>query len=101
MYYSDDAMSDDAATFVSIADDLPNVPVYSILISRVKSDIVLAGTEFGVWSYSLSTGGVWNSENAVVGNVPIFDIKKTGSVPPDVMPFTLVHMAVAIGGAFP
>ena len=76
VYYSDDAMSDDAATFVSIADDLPNVPVYSILISRSNPDIVLAGTEFGVWSYSLSTGGVWNSENAVVGNVPVFDIKE-------------------------
>lgn len=76
VFYSDNALDNDAATFTSIADGLPNIPVYSILIEEYDSDKVLAATEFGVWSYSISAGGDWTQENSVIGSVPVLDMRE-------------------------
>lgn len=76
VWHSTNALDNDAATFVSIADDLPNVPVFDVLMHRYNSDVILAATEFGVWSYNVATGGEWNQEGAEIGNVPVFEIRE-------------------------
>jgi hypothetical protein len=76
IFYSDNALSNDDATFTSIADELPNIPVYGVLLESYSDEHVLAATEFGVWSYNLSTGGAWTQEATNLGGVPVLEIRE-------------------------
>lgn len=84
VWTSANALDGDAAVFncVSDAGSLPNIPVYDILVHAADPDKLLIGTEFGVWSYSISGGGSWTQENGAVGggvgpgNVPVFEIRE-------------------------
>lgn len=84
VWYSDNCLDDDAAIFECLSDAgaLPNIPVFDILMHVQDNDKLLIGTEFGVWSYSISGGGDWTQETGSIaggvgpGNVPIFEISE-------------------------
>ncbi len=84
VWYAGNALSNDAATFQCISDAgvLPNIPVYDILMHVGDNDKLLIATEFGIWSYSVSSGADWTQENSSVeggvgpGNVPVFEIRE-------------------------
>lgn len=84
VWYASNALDDDAATFTCISDAsaLPNIPAYDILIHVTDPDKILLATEFGVWSYSISSGADWTQETGSVdsgvgpGNVPVFEIRE-------------------------
>lgn len=84
VWVSEDALSNDAATFTCVSDGgaLPNIPVYDILVHVADPDKLIIGTEFGVWSYSISSGAAWTQESAGKdgsvgpGNVPVFEVRE-------------------------
>jgi len=77
VYYSDNALDDDAAVFTSISSgNLPNIPVFDILVHSYDNDWIVAATEFGVWTYNVSAGGDWVQETAVAGSVPVFEVRE-------------------------
>ncbi|MBC8173662.1 MAG: T9SS type A sorting domain-containing protein [Chitinophagales bacterium] len=76
VWHSADALADSAATFVSVADNLPNIPVFDVEMRRTDHDVILAATEFGIWSYDVSVGGDWTQESDLIGNVPVFEIRE-------------------------
>lgn len=58
--------------------DLPLIPVYDIEIDANDPNLVLIGTEFGIWaSKDVSASSVeWTDENNSLTYVPIFDIRQ-------------------------
>ena len=84
VWYSADALNGDAAVWECISDggSLPNIPVYDILMHVTDQDKLLIATEFGIWSYSISSGGEWTQESMGFeggvgpGNVPVFEIRE-------------------------
>jgi len=84
VWFTDNCLSDDAAVFQCLSDGgaLPNIPVYDILMHVTDNDKLIIGTEFGVWSYSITSGGDWTQENGAVaggvgpGNVPVFEVRE-------------------------
>jgi len=65
-------------TLVGIAGNLPNnnfFPVYGAVIDRLDPNLILIGTEYGV--YGTDDGGTsWTDQNGTLGNVPVFDIRQ-------------------------
>jgi hypothetical protein len=88
VWYTDNALDGDAAIWecVSDGDALPDIPAYDILMHVTDPDKLLLATEFGVWSYSVSSGGDWTPEPMGItageetlvgpGNVPVFEIRE-------------------------
>ncbi len=84
VWYTENGLEDDLAIFDCLSDAgaLPNIPAYDIIILATDADKLLLGTEFGIWSYSLSSGGDWTQENGNVaggvgpGNVPVFEVRE-------------------------
>lgn len=84
VWYSSDALANDAAVWDCISDGgkLPNIPAYDVLLHVTDPDKILIATEFGIWSYSLSSGADWTQENTGAdggvgpGNVPVFEIRE-------------------------
>lgn len=76
VYYSTDALDNDAADFTGIAGQLPNIPVFDVLIESYNPDVILAATEYGVWSYNVASGGEWTQETSIIGNVPVLEIRE-------------------------
>lgn len=76
VYYSDNALGD--MDFVSIQEDLPEMPVYDLTIaSKGLQRILIAGTEMGIWAYELTsnvTGGTWTNESGILNNIQVFDV---------------------------
>ncbi len=58
--------------------DLPAIPVYDAEIDRSNPDIILLGTEFGVWATSdaAASGVAWTDENNELSYVPVYDIRQ-------------------------
>ncbi len=76
VFYTENAL-DNNPTFTSIDGDLPKVPVYASLISdtaEAGKDLVLLGTEYGVYSTTNidGTSTSWVKETSMP-NVPVFD----------------------------
>lgn len=63
------------STFINISNNLPNIPVYSCVISAYNSDHYIIGTEFGVFA-SEDGGATWHEENAGVGRVPVYNVRQ-------------------------
>jgi hypothetical protein len=63
-----------AAQAKNISGDLPSFPVYTAEIDQENPNIVLIGTDFGVWScQDVEAPSVeWANENATLSNTPIF-----------------------------
>ena len=84
VWITDNCLDGDAATFECVADggSLPNIPVYDILLLSSDNDKLLIATEFGIWSYSISSGSPWTLENGFVvgeigpGFVPVFEVRE-------------------------
>ncbi|MBC8047936.1 MAG: hypothetical protein H7Y00_14155 [Fimbriimonadaceae bacterium] len=76
VWHTTNALTDSDAVFVSLANELPNVPVFGILMEMYNSNYILAATEFGVWSYDISTGGDWTQETSLIGSVPVLEIRE-------------------------
>lgn len=63
-----------AAQAKNISGDLPSFPVYTAEIDQENPNIVLIGTDFGVWSCQdiEATSVEWVNENATLSNTPVF-----------------------------
>ncbi len=69
-----------APTFTAIDNGLQSnfsqdIPVYSVVIDRDNSNLILIGTDFGVFQ-TLNGGSTWENVSGEFGNVPVFDIKQ-------------------------
>ncbi len=66
------------SSFVPIDGNLPSnpsIPVYSAVIDRENDQIIIIGTEYGV--YATDDGGTtWTDQNATFERVPVFDIRQ-------------------------
>ncbi|MGB0930615.1 MAG: hypothetical protein ACPGVB_07555, partial [Chitinophagales bacterium] len=62
-------------TFESIQENLPLMPVYSVVISGFGANQrIVAGTELGIWLYNISEG-TWTEENGIMGRVPVHSVR--------------------------
>jgi hypothetical protein len=64
-------------TFVSKQGNLPKMPVYASIIEMNNSNVVILGTEQGIF-ISENIGGTptWEANQSGIGNVPVFDLKQ-------------------------
>lgn len=64
---------DPSPTFVPKKGNLPNMPVYDVLINQFDPNVVLIGTEFGVFSTDniAAASPVWEKEFGGMPNVPV------------------------------
>ncbi len=51
------------------------IPVYSVVIDRDNANLILVGTDFGVWQ-TTNGGSTWENVSGEFGNVPVFDMKQ-------------------------
>ncbi len=58
--------------------DLPLIPVYDAQIDRNDPNVILIGTEFGVWATSDASADevAWTDENNDLTYVPVFDVRQ-------------------------
>jgi photosystem II stability/assembly factor-like uncharacterized protein len=59
-------------TWQSIQANLPNMPVYDVVISKINGAIIV-GSELGLWSYD---GTSWYEENQTINRVPVFRVRE-------------------------
>lgn len=60
----------------NVASDLEGMPVYSVVMDVVNPDIMMVGTEYGIW-YSDNAGDSWTeANNGDMPRVPIFDLRQ-------------------------
>jgi len=64
-----------ANSFTSIHNNLAPMPVYAAQIDRNDANIIVLGTEFGMWA-SADGGATWSDENNEVGYVPTYDVRQ-------------------------
>jgi hypothetical protein len=69
---------DATPTFSPVQGTLPKMPVYTGLFEMSNPNIVILGTDYGVFSTNDITAGspVWTAQNTVIGNVPVTQIKQ-------------------------
>jgi len=70
--------TDGGVTFSNIHFNLPTMPVYSAIIDFYDSNVIVAGTELGVYSLDLAAGTTWEDESFGngMGNTPVFMIRQ-------------------------
>ncbi|HQP90513.1 MAG TPA: T9SS type A sorting domain-containing protein, partial [Bacteroidales bacterium] len=73
VYYSSNATSD-SPTFTNKTGNLPKYPVYTSLFVKANPNIILLGTEFGIYSTDniAATSPSWSADNEGLGNVPVY-----------------------------
>ncbi len=73
VYYSTDAL-DSTVTFSTRQGNLPDVPVYSSVIEMNNPNVVLVGTEYGVYATEdiSDISPVWTEENTGLDRVPVY-----------------------------
>jgi hypothetical protein len=64
-----------ALTFNNITNDLPDIPVYDVVIDRESSQNYIIGTEFGVFS-SNNGGANWTYDNEGLPRVAVFRLRQ-------------------------
>jgi hypothetical protein len=68
---------DETPLFVSKQGNLPKMPVYASIIEMNHSNVVVLGTEQGVFvTDNISGDPSWESNQTGIGNVPVFDLKQ-------------------------
>ena len=74
---STDALSANP-TFVSKQGNLPKMPVYASVIEMNHSNVVVLGTEQGIFVSEniVAANPVWETNQTGIGNVPVFDLKQ-------------------------
>lgn len=66
--------TDGGQSWVNISGDLPNIPVNSIVRSRIDPNTIFLGTDLGVWA--TKNGGVnWQQFGSGLPNVAVYDVK--------------------------
>ncbi len=86
VYISEDALSDNPS-WRSIQGNLPRFPVYHAIISADDPDIIVLGTEFGIWATQngTSTNPTWaealegKNDKMPFPRVPVFDLVQVES----------------------
>ena len=66
-------------SFSSIDGNLPNMPVFGCILEKDPStDVVVIGTEYGVFSATIPTSGSvsWTPHNEEIGPIPVFDVRQ-------------------------
>lgn len=63
------------SSFTSIQGDLPNMPVFDAVIDVTNSNLIVVGTEFGVYA-SDNLGVNWTAQNNEMGIVPVFAMRQ-------------------------
>lgn len=81
VYELDNAVSSPGAAVARNAQgNLEDFPVFDAEYHVLDPNIVLLGTDFGIWSTSdFSTSGTnvtWSNENANLANVPVFEVRQ-------------------------
>ncbi|MCS6990813.1 MAG: T9SS type A sorting domain-containing protein [Chitinophagales bacterium] len=61
-------------TFTDITGNLPKMPVWSACIDYVNPNLILIGTELGVYVNDLSSGSGWQEQNDGMDRVPVLQI---------------------------
>jgi len=65
----------------NVPDEFLGMPVYSVVMDVTDTDILLAGTEYGVW-YSGDAGETWTeANNGEMVRVPVFDLRQQKAAP--------------------
>lgn len=60
----------------NVAPELQGMPVYSVVMDVADTDIIMAGTEYGVW-YTDNGGDTWTeANNGEMPRVPVFDLRQ-------------------------
>ena len=60
----------------NVPDEFEGMPAYSVVMDIENPDILLAGTEYGVW-YSDNSGATWTeANNGEMPRVPVFDLRQ-------------------------
>lgn len=72
---TDAASSVGTANFTSIKGNLPTFPVYDAIIDYQNPNIIVIGTEMGVYS-SDNGGATWDANTAELGRVPTFQVRQ-------------------------
>ncbi len=77
VFMSDNAL-DDEPEFVSKQGNLPAMPVYASLIEMSNPDMVLVGTDLGLFVTDdiTSSSPSWSADYGTMGSVPVFDLKQ-------------------------
>ena len=65
--------TDFGAMWTSIAGNLPDVPVNSIIVEETRDSILFVGTDAGVY-YTSNLGATWQAVGTGLPNSPVFDI---------------------------
>jgi hypothetical protein len=73
VFYSTNATSD-LPTFANKTGNLPKYPVYTSLFVKENPNIILLGTEYGIYSTDNITASApsWSADNEGLGNVPVY-----------------------------
>ncbi len=73
VFYSTNATSD-LPTFANKIGNLPKYPVYTSLFVKENPNIILLGTEYGIYSTDNITASApsWSADNEGLGNVPVY-----------------------------
>ncbi|MES2836793.1 MAG: T9SS type A sorting domain-containing protein [Bacteroidota bacterium] len=67
--------SNATTNFTDIQGDLPKMPVYASIIDYQNPDVIVLGTEYGI--YSSSVGGLsWSARNTGMGKVGVFSLRQ-------------------------
>lgn len=65
------------AAFASIQGDLPEMPVYDAVIDYNNNNVVVVGTELGMWATD-NNGTTWTEQNNGMPSVPVFSVIQEG-----------------------
>ncbi len=65
--------STNTSNFTSISSNLPGMPVYDVIIDREDPNVIVLGTELGV--YATEDGGTsWTNQNNGMEKVPVYEV---------------------------
>ena len=73
VYESTDALT--GAAFTSITGNLPTMPAYCAAIDPTDANVIVVGTELGVWGTE-NGGSTWTEQNNTMARVPVTKIRQ-------------------------
>ncbi len=80
---TNNALADaDVVSFASAQYNLPPMPVFDLVVDKGNPNLVIAGTELGVWCGERVQVGIdayeyeWSPQNVGIGNVPVFRLRQ-------------------------
>jgi hypothetical protein len=83
VYMTSNAL-DSVPTFVNVQGNLPKLPVYSSLVEMHDKNKVIIGTDNGIYTTDNIASGIWATDNAGLGTVPIFMLRQQTTFQPNV-----------------